>query len=344
MIKPTRLLAVMLQSVVMALGIMLSAQAADTPNSPDKPEAAPAATPTPSAQDASKPQPKDLVLKGDAKCTRCHDESDSPKVLSIGKTRHGTLADGRTPTCTSCHGDSDKHVTNPEGTAVRPKPDRVFGKNTTTPAEERNEACLTCHKGGKRMLWEGSAHQSRYLACTSCHQVHSQHDKVREKITQPEVCFTCHKDQRAIVNRPSHHPILEGKVACSDCHNPHGSAGPKLMARDSVNATCYTCHMEKRGPFLWEHMPVTDDCTNCHNPHGSTVDNLLKARLPFLCQECHEPTSHRGNVPGFSNATPYDNQPQSRGITQGRECTNCHLNIHGGSSPTNNAAARSFRR
>ena len=26
---------------------------------------------------------KDLVLKGDAKCTRCHDETDSPKALSI---------------------------------------------------------------------------------------------------------------------------------------------------------------------------------------------------------------------------------------------------------------------
>ena len=48
---------------------------------------------------------KDLVLKGDAKCTRCHDETDSPKLLSIGKTKHGTTADGRTPTCTSCHGD-----------------------------------------------------------------------------------------------------------------------------------------------------------------------------------------------------------------------------------------------
>jgi len=55
------------------------------------------------------------------------------------------------------------------------------------------------------------------------HQVHTQHDKVRDKQTQPEVCFACHKEQRAQVNRPSHHPIKEGKVACSDCHNPHGT-------------------------------------------------------------------------------------------------------------------------
>lgn len=310
------------------LGAATVASAADSP----KPDEGQAAT-------------KDLVLRGDAKCTRCHDENDNPQLLAIGKTKHGTTADGRTPTCTSCHGESEAHIKNIGGTQDRrARPDRTFGKNSSTPVEARNEACLTCHQGGMRMLWAGSTHQSRDLACTSCHQVHSQVDKVRVKVTQPDVCFTCHKEQRAMINRPSHHPILEGKVSCSDCHNPHGSAGPKLLARDSVNATCYTCHAEKRGPFLWEHMPVTDDCTNCHNPHGSTVDNLLKVRMPFLCQECHEPTSHRGNMPGFVNATPYDNQPQSRGITQGRACTNCHLNIHGGSSPTNNAAARSFRR
>ena len=45
-------------------------------------------------------------------------------------------------------------------------------------------------------------------------------------------------------------------MTCSDCHNAHGSAGPMLMVRDSVNETCYTCHMEKRGPFVRNHQPV----------------------------------------------------------------------------------------
>ncbi len=287
-------------------------------------------------------------LKEDAVCTRCHDETDVWPVLSIYKTAHGVKADSRTPTCQECHGKSESHLKGDPNQKGRAKPDVIFGSKgkayQPSDAQTQNETCLTCHQGGVRMLWAGSTHQTRDVACTSCHEIHTQHDKVRDKQTQPEACFTCHKEQRAQINRPSHHPIPEGKMACSDCHNPHGSAGPKLMAKDSVNATCYTCHMEKRGPFLWEHMPVTDDCTNCHNPHGSTVDRLLKVRMPFLCQECHEPTSHRGNVPGLVNATPYDNNPQSRGITQGRACLNCHLNIHGGSSPTNNSAARSFRR
>jgi predicted CXXCH cytochrome family protein len=49
----------------------------------------------------------------------------------------------------------------------------------------------------------------------------------------------------------------------------------------TVNDTCYQCHAEKRGPFLWEHAPVREDCTNCHSPHGSTQPSLLKARTPW---------------------------------------------------------------
>src|SRR3954471_10365755 len=82
------------------------------------------------AQD--KPARKDLVLRGDAKCTRCHDEGDDYPVLAIGQTRHGVKADGRTPTCTSCHGESDRHIGGAQGGGDRPKPDFIFrGKDKT---------------------------------------------------------------------------------------------------------------------------------------------------------------------------------------------------------------------
>src|SRR5213594_3593626 len=74
----------------------------------------------PSAEAATAKQ--DLVLRGDAKCTRCHDESEAYPVLAIGQTRHGVKADGRTPSCTSCHGQSDRHVNKPEGVTERPRP------------------------------------------------------------------------------------------------------------------------------------------------------------------------------------------------------------------------------
>ncbi|MDP3671326.1 MAG: DmsE family decaheme c-type cytochrome [Telluria sp.] len=279
---------------------------------------------------------KDIVLKGDAKCTRCHDEADAPALLSIGKTRHGSRADSRAPTCTSCHGESDAHTAKVENGKERPPVDRLFGKSSKTPVAARNEACLTCHqKDAKRSHWEGSVHQSRDVACTSCHQVHTAHDKVRDKRTQPEVCYACHKEQRAQVNKPSHHPIPEGKMGCSDCHNGHGSTGPKLLVRDSVNATCYTCHMEKRGPFVHNHAPVSEDCSICHNPHGTTAENLLKARPPFLCHQCHTP--HGGVIASLTSQVP---APTTVGrnsvtVTQGRGCVNCHTQIHGSNNPAN---------
>lgn len=291
----------------------------------------------------AKEAPKDIVLKGDAKCTSCHDEADSPKLLSIGKTKHGTVADGRTPTCTSCHGDSNSHA-NHKGSDKPPKPDRTFGKNTSTPAVERNEACISCHKrDARRSHWAGSIHESRDVACTSCHKMHTGHDDVRDKRTQADVCFTCHKEQRVQVNRQSHHPIIEGKVSCSDCHNAHGTAGEKLLVRDNVNDTCFTCHMEKRGPFLRGHQPVSENCGNCHNPHGTTADNLLKTRMPYLCQQCHEGTSHRGGVAGVTGGS-VGSTTSGIGITQGRACLNCHTNIHGTNNPSSATNERTFRR
>jgi len=315
--------AVMWQGLALALGLALAAPNALT-------------------QDTDKATRKDMVLKGDAQCTRCHDESEAYPVLSIGKTKHGTIADGRTPTCTSCHGASETHINKPSGVKERPKPDRYFGSKATVSAVDQNAVCLSCHQGGKRIHWSGSAHAGRDTTCASCHQVHTGHDKVRDKHTQSDVCLTCHKDKRAEINRPSRHPILEGKVACSDCHNPHGSAGRAAMARDSVNDTCYTCHMEKRGPFVRNHQPVMEDCSICHNPHGATTPSLLKVRPPFLCQSCHEPTGHRplaGAFPGGPTSTTAAN-------LVARGCVNCHTNIHGTNNPLDVPALgeRVFRR
>ena len=293
-----------------------------------------AAQPAKPAESAAR---KDLVLRGDAKCTRCHGEDSEYPVLAIGKTKHGTMADARTPTCTSCHGESDTHINRPAGATERPRPERVFGKKGNVTAEVQNQACLTCHQGGKRIHWQSSMHASRDTTCTSCHQVHTGHDKVRDKTTQAEVCFACHKEQRAQINRPSRHPIREGKVVCSDCHNPHGSVGPSMMVRDGVNDTCYTCHMEKRGPFVRTHQPVQEDCSICHNPHGTTTPNLLKSRPPFLCQQCHEPTSHRGNPASLTGTSTGAN-------TLARGCLNCHTNIHGTNNPRDISNERTFRR
>jgi DmsE family decaheme c-type cytochrome len=284
----------------------------------------------------------DRTLAGDKVCTACHDESEAKAVLAIYKTAHGVKPDTRTPGCQSCHGASDAHVKNAAGSSTRPMVDINFGKKDAATAQVQTETCLGCHKTGLRMHWVGSQHQSADVACTSCHTVHTHSDKVLDKTAQAEVCFACHKTQRAQLHRQSSHPVLEGKMACSDCHNPHGSTGPKLMVKNSVNETCYTCHAERRGPFLFEHSPVADDCVSCHTPHGSNNAALLKMRTPQLCQQCHT-ADHSGVVnsatglPGGAVTTVNGRQPLAnqspRAQMNARNCLSCHSVIHGSNHP-----------
>lgn len=281
------------------------------------------------------------ALAKDAVCTRCHDESEAKPILAIYQTPHGNKADSRTPSCQSCHGESAKHLSGAAGGA-RPLPDVVFGdiagERPSSEPSIQNLACLACHRTDpSRTHWQGGAHQAANLACSSCHQTHAAHDNVRDKRTQPDVCFGCHQEQRAQAHKFSHHPITEAKVACSECHNPHGSAGPKLLIQNTVNETCFVCHAEKRGPFLWEHQPVSEDCSNCHTPHGSNITPLLKSRPPFLCQECHDGphnsknpvAENAGGIQGGLTGSPAN---PSTSYT-GRACMNCHGLVHGSNHP-----------
>ena len=278
-----------------------------------------------------------VALTQDAVCTRCHDETENTPILTIYQTKHGVRGDTRTPACQSCHGTSANHIANKSVPT-----DVTFGKNKSD-AKIQDAACLACHKSDNRTHWRSGQHQANEVTCSNCHTVHSPVDKVRNKKTQPEVCFACHKEQRADIEKISHHPIAEGKVVCSDCHNPHGSAGPKMLRENTVVETCVTCHAEKRGPFLWEHQPATKDCTNCHTPHGSNITPLLVSRPPFLCDECHN-GPHNSVVPygkgaavgrpGAGLVDPADMAGFGDRSASGRACMNCHSMVHGSNSPS----------
>lgn len=281
----------------------------------------------------------------DAKCTRCHDENEAKPILAIYQTPHGVRGDPRTPTCQSCHGPSEAHLAgNTTGKGI-PPPDVMFNKHDypQSSADVRAGVCLGCHEGTQRTHWIGSKHQVNGVACNSCHKIHSPVDTVRVKATQAEVCVACHKERRADIQKISHHPIGEGKVACSDCHNPHGSTAPNMLKFATVTETCTSCHAEKRGPFLWEHEPVVEDCTNCHKPHGSNIPPLLKSRAPFLCESCHDgPHNSRSpfgpgaaglQFPGAGFAASGGRAPDPSSSAAGRACLSCHSQVHGSNSP-----------
>jgi DmsE family decaheme c-type cytochrome len=285
------------------------------------------------------------AANGEKTCLDCH---DSEAVSGILQSPHAVKADPRTPfaqhQCESCHGASPKHVDDPKANPVAVN----FSGAHRSSVAARNDVCLTCHESGLRTHWSGSPHEGRGVACTDCHNVHAKEQKVLTRATQSDVCFSCHKEQRAQTHRISSHPLATtslasaAKMVCADCHNPHGSTGPKLVAKSSVNETCYMCHAEKRGPFLWEHAPVTDDCTNCHTPHGSTNPSLLKTRVPLLCQQCHTgdhgaQVNSGGNLAGGSvttvNGLQAPGAASPRAQIAARACLNCHVLIHGSNHP-----------
>lgn len=278
-------------------------------------------------------------------CLECHDETEAEPVLGILQTPHGLQGDSRTPLaqpygCQVCHGPSAAHVKEPaEGAARAPVP-IDFESDSETPVEIRNQVCLSCHQGGLQMNWAGSPHESHQVACTSCHQVHAQEDPMLAVHLRPETwrregqmetCFQCHPQQRAQMHRLSSHPIKEGKVRCSDCHNPHGSVAEHQLAGMTLNQTCYQCHAEKRGPFLWEHAPVREDCGLCHEPHGSNHRALLDRRTPWLCQQCHMAPFHPSTA--YSGSfLPGGGSDGSKFL--GKDCLNCHVEIHGSNHPS----------
>ena len=289
---------------------------------------------------------------GSDACITCHeDQGNRFKATVMGKV----FAQARTASeklgCEACHGPGKKHV------------DAGGGKETIglrfakdEPAARKNEACLTCHRNSNRRFWQASPHESRGIACVDCHQVMSATATTLSgdyrygtristvkalKKEEPELCLKCHQMRRAQLQRSSHMPFREGKVTCTSCHNPHGTANPKQLIQSTVNETCFSCHPERRGPFLWEHPPVVENCGNCHEPHGSTNPQLLKVRAPKLCQECHNDGQHRSTayaniMPSAGNGTAvgFNNRVVNRG------CANCHSRIHGSNHPSGNYFTR----
>lgn len=168
------------------------------------------------------------------------------------------------------------------------------------------ETCITCHEAEGREF-QSSTH-SRLSneslegvpnGCEMCHGPGSVHadasggkNNILNPKKSPDLCFTCHTDKKAEFKLPYRHPVLEGKMSCADCHNPHGEdAKPwSSTSLNAVNETCFKCHKEQQGPFVWEHEVVREGCVSCHKVHGSINDKMLIARDSNLCLRCHTQT------------------------------------------------------
>lgn len=267
---------------------------------------------------SSKPETKPSDYAGAEACKTCHEDEyksweNSPHWKTTLNTKEGPSHQG----CEACHGAAASHVADPGDTSKL----FLFVKAS---AKDINQRCLVCHASGtQHMQAIDSLHAKNDVSCTSCHSPH--HAKQAEFLlvkSQPELCYSCHLQQKAQFAMPFHHRVNEGLLQCTDCHNPHGTAGPhQLRTSAAQDAVCYKCHADKQGPFVFEHEVVkVEGCESCHNPHGSPNPHLVKlSNVNLLCLQCH--TTSFANAPG---APSFHNQ-----AAQFQACTLCHTQIHG---------------
>ena len=255
-------------------------------------------------------------------------------------------------TCYQCHGDMQQYQ-------EIAGPHQICGPNgfncTTCHdphgnirEESRKDLCLSCHDGGSPvMAFHSSTHDLEGVACTDCHNPHPDthvqrvvnisHTSIKRPkrmpmaVQEPEACYACHPAIYGKNALPSHHPIKEGHMTCSDCHDPHGQHEGNLKAADRINDLCYKCHAEKQGPFVYEHPPVTENCGYCHEPHGTVANNLLRQPTTFLCLRCHTGHRHHHGGAGSVGSDIEGNMDNQLGFYT--DCTRCHTQIHGSDLP-----------
>lgn len=135
------------------------------------------------------------------------------------------------------------------------------------------------------------------MSCVDCHNPHAEFlpKMVRTVVANEPSCLKCHANLRGPFTF-SHPPVeVEG---CWQCHEPHGSANPRMLVRAEVRFVCLECHANASVPlrgtaangaaqvdavggmppaFHNLSNPRFRNCTVCHvKIHGSYVDDTLE--------------------------------------------------------------------
>jgi predicted CXXCH cytochrome family protein len=268
-------------------------------------------------------------------CSTCHTEI-------AGNFKHAFHAQ-QAVECEDCHGPGSLHVESSGDVS------KILGFRAR-PVAESNGVCLSCHTRDQKLHnWFAGRHAANRIRCTECHQVHARQDRPAERarfdaisarnVTRAEtlvpesmtlvprgrmndLCLRCHQAQRAQMSLPYHHPLREAKMTCVDCHDPHGGGAGKNLRMANVNQLCLECHAQYRGPFTYQHPPVSENCMICHAAHGSPNPNLVTVSQPALCLQCHAGHHDGASLPLVDR------------------CTNCHGSIHGSDVPTPTGGSR----
>lgn len=220
-----------------------------------------------SAEDIRQPA-KMAAAAADKICLSCH----LNEPTHVGRLQSSHAKDQ--VSCTACH-----------------KVHADGGKQLVARGPEAiNAQCASCHTNVWAQFQKPFHHKlpENAMSCVDCHNPHGTMFRANTSAfaANEPTCFKCHGDKRGPFTF-EHPPVrFEG---CSACHETHGSANPRMLARQEVRLVCLECHANlptvKTGAmgvtppaFHDLRSPRFQNCTVCHQKiHGSHVDrNLLK--------------------------------------------------------------------
>lgn len=235
-------------------------------------------------------------------CSSCHEEQTSDlnmipsvaqlkaKAPQVGKGRyiHKPLEEGK---CIDCH--------NPHSS------DNKFLLTAAT----MEELCRECHdkmeavKKPHEPFAEGK--------CNQCHESHSSNYSPLLINEPKKLCFSCHEDPKALLDRSKyiHTPVAD--LGCRVCHQAHGSDYFGLLIKEyphefyapfdiSRYALCFSCH-RANNVLVKETEDLTDFRNGKANLHYLHVNDPERGHT---CRACH--ATHASNTPKrFSEAVSY---------------------------------------
>ncbi len=208
--------------------------------------------------------------KTDQTCLKCHlNEPTHVGRIQGGHARNQVA-------CTACHSMHKGHA------ALRP-----------VRATAINAMCTKCHVSSWAEFQRPFRHRlpEGAMSCVDCHNPHGTFlwRSIQTVSANEPGCFKCHSNIRGPFTY-EHPPVkFEG---CRTCHEPHGSANPRMLVRHEVRFVCLECHAN-----------IATAATIGSTPAGGTVQQQTLGGIP--------PAFHDLRSPRYRN------------------CTICHQKIHG---------------
>jgi len=243
------------------------------------------------------------VAPKESLCLECHDEFE-------GSTQHAPVTEGK---CLACH---DPHAGANRSLLRAPTPAQI---------------CTGCHqKITEHKFLHGPAAAG---ACTICHNPHASDHSALLSAENRALCVGCHEALAAHFTETAyqHGPATED---CAECHDPHGGDN-RMNLKATAPGLCLDCHdgiADTLDEAEVKHDAHTTgrSCAGCHDPHAGNDEHLLLMEPMDLCLSCHDKELDSGAGKMGDIAGLLKENPNHHGSIREKNCTACHVSVHGG--------------